>query len=60
MWVAALPIALGSWWALIPEIASALLMIVRTALEDRTLYIELAGYPDYAQCVHFRLLPGLW
>src|SRR5512139_803505 len=43
------PIALGSWWALIPGVICAALMIVRTALEDKTLQAELPGYAEYAQ-----------
>ncbi len=54
------PIALGSLWALIPGGLSALLMIVRTALEDKTLQKELAGYTDYTERVRYRLLPGVW
>ncbi len=38
----------------------ALLFIVRTALEDRTLQNELDGYKDYAAQVRYRLLPGIW
>jgi protein-S-isoprenylcysteine O-methyltransferase Ste14 len=53
-------IALGSLWALIPSGLSAILYVVRTALEDRTLQEELAGYSDYVQRVRFRLVPGLW
>jgi len=34
--------------------------IVRTALEDRTLHDELAGYRAYAERVRYRLLPGVW
>ena len=56
----ATPILLGSYWALLPGGISALLMIVRTALEDRTLHSELAGYTDYAHRVRYRLLPGVW
>jgi protein-S-isoprenylcysteine O-methyltransferase Ste14 len=36
----ATPLMLGSWWALIPGTLSALLMVVRTALEDKTLQAE--------------------
>jgi len=54
------PILLGSWWALLPGGLSALLMVVRTALEDRTLLRELAGYPVYASQVRRRLIPGVW
>ncbi|MGD2165971.1 MAG: isoprenylcysteine carboxylmethyltransferase family protein [Anaerolineae bacterium] len=56
----ATPIMLGSLWALIPGTVAASLTLVRTALEDRALQEELDGYRDYAQRVHFRLLPGLW
>jgi protein-S-isoprenylcysteine O-methyltransferase Ste14 len=54
------PLMLGSWWALIPGGLGALLMVVRTALEDRDLQAELAGYDEYARNVRYRLLPGVW
>ncbi len=54
------PLALGSWWALIPAILSVGLTIVRTALEDQTLQEELPGYREYAQQTRYRLLPGIW
>jgi protein-S-isoprenylcysteine O-methyltransferase Ste14 len=54
------PIMLGSWWALIPGVICVLLMIVRTALEDKTLQAELPGYVDYTQQTRYRLLPGVW
>jgi protein-S-isoprenylcysteine O-methyltransferase Ste14 len=54
------PFLLGSWWALIPGALAALLMIVRTAIEDRTLQTELDGYGDYSTKVRYRLLPGIW
>jgi len=54
------PIMLGSSWALIPGVICAVLMIVRTALEDKTLQAELPGYVDYTQQTRYRLLPGVW
>jgi protein-S-isoprenylcysteine O-methyltransferase Ste14 len=54
------PIMLGSLWALIPGGLAAILMIVRTALEDKTLRRELEGYKDYAKQTRYRLLPGVW
>ncbi len=51
---------LGSAWALIPGVLSVLLLLLRTALEDRTLQQELAGYREYAGRVRYRLLPGVW
>ncbi len=54
------PFLLDSLWALIPSLLAAAGIILRTVLEDRTLHAELAGYQEYAQRVHFRLLPGVW
>jgi len=51
---------LGSWWGLAPASLIAVLMVMRTALEDRTLQAELPGYAEYAERVRFRLLPGVW
>jgi protein-S-isoprenylcysteine O-methyltransferase Ste14 len=56
----ALPIALGTWTALIPGLIGIVIFVIRTALEDRTLQAELPGYADYAQKTHYRLLPGVW
>lgn len=55
-----IPILLSSWWAFIIGSGDALLMLVRTALEDRTLHAELPGYREYASRVRHRLLPGIW
>lgn len=54
------PFLLGSGWAILLGAASALLMIVRTALEDKTLQAELPGYAEYTQHTRYRLLPGVW
>jgi protein-S-isoprenylcysteine O-methyltransferase Ste14 len=54
------PFLLGTPWALIPAGLTVLLLVVRTALEDRTLLTELAGYREYAQQTRYRLLPGVW
>jgi protein-S-isoprenylcysteine O-methyltransferase Ste14 len=56
----ALPLGVGSAWALLPAGLSAALIVARTALEDRTLRRELPGYAEYAQRTHYRLLPGVW
>ena len=55
-----IPLALGSYWALIPAVISYLLLVVRTVLEDRTLQDELPGYKEYAQRVRYRLVAGIW
>lgn len=56
----ATPLILGSVWALIPAGLMTCLLVVRTALEDRTLLEELDGYREYAARVRHRLLPGVW
>ena len=52
--------ALGSGWAMLPVGVLALLLVRRTAVEDRFLQKELDGYASYARRVPYRLLPGLW
>jgi protein-S-isoprenylcysteine O-methyltransferase Ste14 len=58
--LAGIALALGSWWALVPVGFVALVLVIRTAWEDRTLQEGLAGYTAYAQRVRFRLIPGVW
>jgi protein-S-isoprenylcysteine O-methyltransferase Ste14 len=60
VWILTNALILGSLWALIPAAVTAVLLIVRTSLEDRTLQNELSGYREYAQKVRYRLLPGVW
>jgi len=55
-----IPLALGSYWALIPAAAATVTIVVRTILEDRTLQNELPGYKEYTSRVPRRLIPGLW
>ncbi len=54
----AVPVLLASWPALIVSGLSVVLLILRTALEDRTLQAELIGYADYARQVRYRLAAG--
>ncbi|MBN1122656.1 MAG: isoprenylcysteine carboxylmethyltransferase family protein [Anaerolineae bacterium] len=56
----ALPIAVGTWSALIPGGLGIAVFVIRTALEDRTLREELPGYEEYAQRTRYRLIPGIW
>ncbi len=53
-------LALGSWWAMIPAIGYALVILRRAAIEDQFLRRHLDGYAAYANAVRYRLLPGLW
>ncbi len=59
-WCVSAPLLLGSWWAFVPAIASVVGLVIRTALEDRTLLLELDGYAAYSERVRYRLIPGIW
>ena len=54
------PMVLGSWAAMPLGLASAVLLCIRTGLEDRMLQEELEGYREYAAEVRWRLIPGVW
>ncbi|MCB1936866.1 MAG: isoprenylcysteine carboxylmethyltransferase family protein [Nitrosomonas sp.] len=56
----AVPVALGSRYALVLAVFLTLLLIIRTNFEDRTLHEELKGYPEYAKQTRYRLIPGIW
>ena len=56
----AMPIVLGSWLAMIPNLITALLMIIRTVKEDKLLHEKLIGYKDYSKRVRYRLIPYIW
>jgi protein-S-isoprenylcysteine O-methyltransferase Ste14 len=57
----ATPLLLDSPWTFVPVAFMAVVLIIRTDLEDRTLKHELSGYKEYAtQKTRYRLLPGIW
>jgi protein-S-isoprenylcysteine O-methyltransferase Ste14 len=58
--LAGIVLALGSFWTLIPALVAFFIVVIRTALEDRTLQEELPGYRDYARRVRYRLIPGIY
>jgi len=55
-----IPLALGSWWAMIPSVVIVGLFVYRTDREDRMLMGGLAGYAEYSERVRYRLVPGIW
>ncbi len=59
-WLFSLPLLLTSGWSIAPAALAAALLVVRTALEDRTLARKLPGYLEYSANVRFRLIPGIW
>ena len=60
LWIASVPLILGSLYALAPFALYTVLMTLRTYLEDMTLQEELPGYTEYAERVKYRLFPGIW
>ncbi len=54
------PLILGSAWSLLPALAVVAVVLIRTVLEDKTLYNELPGYADYTRQTRRRLFPGVW
>jgi protein-S-isoprenylcysteine O-methyltransferase Ste14 len=51
---------LGSGWALAVAALILVLILWRTAREDRFLLQNLPGYPEFAVQTRYRLIPGLW
>lgn len=56
----ALPLILGSWYALIPFALYPVSMVVRIRGEEKLLTAELSGYEEYTRKVRFRLIPFIW
>jgi protein-S-isoprenylcysteine O-methyltransferase Ste14 len=54
------PLALGSYWALIPASLVIPLLAARLRNEEQVLLRDLPGYEAYRQKVKYRLLPGVW
>jgi protein-S-isoprenylcysteine O-methyltransferase Ste14 len=54
------PLALGSYWAMIPAIGIIPLLVARIRNEESVLARELEGYSDYIQKTRYRLIPGIW
>jgi protein-S-isoprenylcysteine O-methyltransferase Ste14 len=55
------PLALGSYWALIPfSITPVLALILRIINEEKLLIDNLPGYSEYCQKTKYRLIPFVW
>ncbi|GAK53433.1 isoprenylcysteine carboxyl methyltransferase [Candidatus Moduliflexus flocculans] len=54
------PLALGSYWAIIPAIFIIPIFIARIINEESVLTKELEGYSDYKLKTRYRLIPGIW
>ncbi len=54
------PLALGSYWAMIPSLLMPIILIARIRNEEEVLLRELKGYREYMQTTRYRLIPGVW
>lgn len=54
------PLALDSWWGLLPTLVFFIALIVRIANEEKVLLTELVGYAEYRERVRSRIIPGIW
>jgi len=57
---AGIPIALGSWWGLLPIVAIVPALIWRLLDEENFLARNLPGYAEYLNSVRYRLIPRVW
>jgi protein-S-isoprenylcysteine O-methyltransferase Ste14 len=54
------PLALGSYWGLVFIIPGLIVLGLRIGDEEKLLRQELAGYDEYTERVHYRLVPYVW
>lgn len=54
------PLALGSYWAVIPALFIIPVLVFRLLSEEKTLERDLKGYTEYEKKVKYHLLPGIW
>jgi protein-S-isoprenylcysteine O-methyltransferase Ste14 len=54
------PLALGSFWGLIPAALLCAAIVLRLLDEENYLAHNLPGYTDYQRTVRTRLVPGIW
>ena len=56
----AIPLVLGSWWALLVMSPCILLLVARIKNEEQVLHQGLPGYTDYTKRVRYRMIPWVW
>ena len=56
----AIPLVLGSWWALLVMSPCILLLAARIKNEEQVLHQGLNGYTDYTKRVRYRMIPWVW
>jgi len=58
--ILAYPFILGSWWGFMLNGMLTIIIVIRTAKEDRMLQNEMPSYREYARQVKYRLIPLVW
>jgi protein-S-isoprenylcysteine O-methyltransferase Ste14 len=58
--IASIPLALGSWWGLIPAALLVPVLVWRLLREETFLAAKLPGYDAYRGRVRYRLVPIFW
>lgn len=58
--VIGMPLALGSYWALLAVFVTLPVLAARITDEEKMLRAELDGYAAYTEKVRYRLLPYVW
>lgn len=54
------PLALGSYWALLPALLIIPLNVIRIKGEEEVLKRQLPGYEEYCMKTRYRLIPHIW
>jgi protein-S-isoprenylcysteine O-methyltransferase Ste14 len=54
------PLALASWWGLVPFVLMVAVIVVRLLDEEKVLLAQLPGYGDYLARVKYHLMPLVW
>jgi protein-S-isoprenylcysteine O-methyltransferase Ste14 len=60
LFMAAIPLALGSWWGVLLVAPFFFVLLWRMLDEEKFLRSNLVGYVEYMQRVRFRLVPCVW
>jgi protein-S-isoprenylcysteine O-methyltransferase Ste14 len=58
--LAAMPLALGSWWSVFLVVPFLPVLVWRILDEEAFLRKKLPGYAEYMQRVRYRLVPRVW
>jgi len=60
MYFIGLPLALGSYWGLIPAMLTILGLVWRLSEEEKFLVKNLPGYKEYCSKIHWHLMPWIY